>query len=259
MLFSGLFFLYTPIVIIIIYSFNAANFTNIWGGFSFRWYGLLFKDTALWQAAWISLKIAFTSATLATFLGILASVALTRFLPFSGSRLFSGLTTAPLVMPEIITGLSLLLLFVTLNHLTGWPSRRGFWTICISHATLSMAYVVAIVRVRLSYFDKTLEEAALDLGAKPLKVLLFITLPIISPAILSAWLLAFMLSFDDVIISSFTSGAGSTTLPMVIFSRIRTGISPEINAFSTLFVLALTIGITTLGWMRIKKDSFQYS
>ncbi len=250
----GLCFLYLPILIIIFYSFNAANFTSIWGGFSTRWYYELFQDTYLWQAAWTSLKIAFTSATLATFLGTLASLALTRFSPFKGQRLFSSLTIAPLVMPEIIIGLSLLLLFVSLNICIGWPSKRGFWTICIGHTTLSMAYVVAIVRVRLSHFDKTIEEAALDLGAKPLRVLTFITLPIISPALFAGWLLAFMLSFDDVVISSFTSGAGSTTLPMVIFSRIRTGISPEINAFATLFIATITLIILLLAWVKLRKQ-----
>lgn len=253
-LFLGLGFLYLPIFVILIYSFNAASFVHLWGGGSFRWYAKLFDDVFLWNAAWISIKIAITSATLATFLGTLSALALTRFSPFRGGNFFSTLTTAPLVMPEIITGLSLLLLFVFSAAWLDWPTKRGFWTICIGHTTLAMAYVVTIVRARLSDFDMSLEEAALDLGAKPHKVLWQVTLPVISPALMTGWLLAFMLSFDDVIIASFVTGPGATTLPMVIFSRIRTGVSPEINALAALFIGFVSMGVFAVGWKQLRKS-----
>lgn len=251
----GLLFIYTPIFIIMAYSFSASSFVHIWGGFSLKWYAALFRDAELWRATWISLKIAFTSATLAVILGTLSALSLTRFKEFRGRQLFSGLTTAPLVMPEIMTGLSLLLLFITCSNLFGWPVRRGFVTICIGHTTLAMAYVTAIVAARLQDFDRSLEEAALDLGAKPLKVIFYITLPIISPALVAGWLLAFMLSFDDVVISSFVSGPGVTTLPMVIFSRIRMGISPEINALATLLIVTLSLAIGIFGWVKLREIS----
>jgi putrescine transport system permease protein len=239
----GFAFLYIPIVVLIIFSFNESQLVTVWTGFSTKWYTSLFDNTEILEAAWLSLKIAATSASFAVAIGTLAAIALTRFKRFRGRRLFSSLITAPLIMPEVITGLSLLLLFIALEKYIGWPTVRGFNTVTIAHITLSLAYVTIIVRTRLSSFDMMLEEAALDLGARPAKVFLQITLPLIMPALLSGWLLAFTLSLDDLIIASFVSGPAATTLPMVIYSSIRLGVTPEINALATIIILLVTTGI----------------
>jgi putrescine transport system permease protein len=243
----GFAFLYIPIVSLIVYSFNASRLVTVWGGFSTRWYGALFRNEQILNAAWLSIKVAMLSATLAVVLGTLAGMALARFGPFKGRTLLSGLTTAPLVMPEVITGLSLLLLFVTLEQLVGWPAGRGMTTIVIAHITFTMAFVTVIVQSRMSQMDDSLEEAAMDLGARPHKVFFLITLPIIFPALLSGWLLAFTLSLDDLVIASFVAGPGSSTLPMVIFSKVRLGVSPDINALATILVAIVAVGAVVAG------------
>ncbi len=243
----GFAFLYIPIASLIVYSFNASKLVTVWGGFSTKWYGALMQNEQILGAAWLSLRVAAISATAAVILGTLAGMVLARFGPFRGRTLFSGLTTAPLVMPEVITGLSLLLLFVTMEQLIGWPAGRGMTTIIIAHITLTMAYVTVIVQSRLTQLDESLEEAAMDLGARPWKVFFLITLPIIFPALLSGWLLAFTLSLDDLVITSFVAGPGSSTLPMVIFSKVRLGVSPDINALATILVTIVAIGVTVAG------------
>jgi putrescine transport system permease protein len=239
----GFAFLYLPIVLMIVYSFNASKLVTVWGGFSARWYGELLRDEQILRAAWLSLRIAVINATAAVALGTLAGLALARMGRFRGRLLFTGMTSAPLVMPEVITGLSLLLLFVALDDLIGWPGPRGVTTITIAHVTFSLAYVAVVIQAQLAGVDESIEEAAQDLGARPAKVFFVITLPIISPALVSGWLLAFTLSLDDLIIASFVSGPGSSTLPMVVFSKIRLGVSPEINALATLFVAVVATGI----------------
>jgi putrescine transport system permease protein len=243
----GFAFLYIPIVSLIVYSFNQSRLVTVWGGFSTKWYGELLRNEQILNAAWLSLKIAAVSATLAVVLGTLAGMTLARFGPFKGRTLLSGLTTAPLVMPEVITGLSLLLLFVTMEQLIGWPAGRGMTTIVISHITFTMAFVTVVVQSRLAQMDDSLEEAAMDLGARPAKVFFLITLPIIFPALLSGWLLAFTLSLDDLVITSFVAGPGSSTLPMVIFSKVRLGVSPDINALATILVAVVTVGVIIAG------------
>ena len=232
----GLAFLYLPIVILVIYSFNASRLVTVWGGWSLAWYRELLRDEAMRQAAWNSLNIAALSATAATVLGTLAAVALTRRGRFRGRLLFSGMVYAPLVMPEVITGLSLLLLFVAFNV------DRGFWTITVAHTTLTMCFVTVIVQSRLIGFDRSLEEAAMDLGCPPLKTFLTITLPLIAPAIAAAWMLAFSLSLDDLVIASFTTGPGATTLPIRIYSEVRLGVKPEINAICTIMIAVVALG-----------------
>ena len=250
----GFAFLYVPILLMIVYSFNAGKLVTVWAGFSTKWYVSLFQNDQMLNAAKLSLKIAALNATGAVILGTLAGLVLARFGSFKGRTLLSGMTTAPLVMPEVITGLSLLLLFVAMDAAFGWPAGRGVTTMTIAHITFSMAYVTVVVQSRLTTFDESLEEAAMDLGARPAKVFLVITLPIILPAIVSGWLLAFTLSWDDLVISSFVSGPGSTTLPMLIFSKVRLGVSPEINALATILVLAVTVGIVASAlWMQRKE------
>jgi putrescine transport system permease protein len=236
-------FLYAPIVALVIYSFNASPRVTVWQGFSTHWYAALLDDEQIVDAALLSLRIAAMNATGSVALGTLAAFALVRYPTFGGRTLFAGLLAAPLVMPEVITGLSLLLLFVASESLFGWPAARGVATITIAHITFSLAFVAVLVQARLSTFDRSLEEAALDLGAPPWKVYLVITLPLIAPALVSAWLLAFTMSLDDLVISSFVSGPGSSTLPMVVFSMVRRGLSPEINALATLFIGVVSIGI----------------
>ena len=226
----GLAFLYLPIVILVIYSFNASRLVTVWGGWSLNWYRALLTDRAMMDAAWASLRIAALSASAATVLGTCAAIALTRFGSFRGRLLFSGMVYAPLVMPEVITGLSLLLLFVAFNV------DRGFWTISIAHTTLTMCFVTVIVQARLVFFDRSLEEAAMDLGCPPLKTFLTITLPLIAPAIAAGWMLAFSLSLDDLVIASFTTGPGATTLPIRIYSEVRLGVKPEINAVCSIMI-----------------------
>ena len=244
----GYAFLYIPLVLVIVYSFNDSSIATVWGGFSTRWYGELLRNDQILDAALLSLRIALTSATMATILGTMAGLALARFRRFRGRTLFSGMITSPMVMPEVITGLSLLLLFVTLQQLTGWPGQRGFGTITIAHTTFSMAYVAIIVQSRLMAMDESLEEAAMDLGGHPLRVIFDITLPLIAPAMIAGWLLAFTLSLDDLVIASFVSGPGSSTLPMYIFSKVKLGVSPDINALATLIILFITVGVL-LSWM----------
>ncbi|HET9717956.1 MAG TPA: ABC transporter permease [Pseudolabrys sp.] len=231
----GLAFLYLPIAILVIYSFNASRLVTVWGGWSLEWYRQLLRDGAVLQAAWISLRVALISATAATVLGTLAAIALTRYGRFRGRALFSGMIYAPLVMPEVITGLSLLLLFVAINI------DRGFWTVVIAHTTLTMCFVTIIVQSRLIGFDRSLEEAAMDLGAPPFKTFVTITLPLIAPAIAAGWMLAFSLSLDDLVIASFTTGPGATTLPIRIYSEVRLGVKPEINAICTIMIAVVAI------------------
>ena len=243
----GFAFLYVPILSLIVYSFNESRLVTVWAGFSTKWYVELFQNQQVLDSAKLSLKIATINATGATILGTLAGLALARFGRFRGRATLSGMVTAPLVMPEVITGLSLLLLFVAMEQAIGWPAGRGMTTITIAHITFSMAYVTVVVQSRLATLDESLEEAAMDLGARPAKVFFLITLPIIMPAILAGWLLAFTLSWDDLVISSFVSGPGSSTLPILIFSKVRLGVSPDINALATILVLIVAIGIVTAG------------
>src|SRR6202453_1247962 len=233
----GFAFLYLPIVILVIYSFNASRLVTVWGGWSLRWYHEFFADRAMLEAAWMSFRVAATSATLATGLGALAAVALSRGERFGGRALFSGMLYAPLVMPEVITGLSLLLLFVALDV------ERGFWTVTMAHTTLTMCFVAVVVQSRLGPLDRSLEEAAMDLGCDPARAFLAVTLPLILPAIAAGWMLAFTLSLDDLVIASFTTGPGSATLPIRIYSEVRLGVKPEINAICTLVIGLIAIVI----------------
>jgi putrescine transport system permease protein len=244
---AGFLFLYLPILLLIVYSFNESRLVTVWAGFSTKWYGELFRNEQVLSAAWLSFKIAAMNATGATILGTFAGLALARFGRFRGRPLLTGMATAPLVMPEVITGLSLLLLFVAMEQVFGWPEGRGITTITIAHMTFSMAYVTVVVQSRLATLDESLEEAAMDLGARPAKVFFLITLPIILPAILAGWLLAFTLSWDDLVITSFVTGPGSSTLPVVIFSKMRLGVSPDINALASILVLIVAIGIVIAG------------
>lgn len=243
----GFAFLYVPIVSLIVYSFNESKLVTVWGGFSTKWYGELLHDEQILRAAWLSLRIAVVNATGAVILGTLAGFVLARMGRFRGRLLLTGMTTAPLVMPEVITGLSLLLLFVALQDLVGWPAGRGVTTITIAHITFSMAFVAVVIQSRLSSIDESVEEAAQDLGARPAKVFFVITLPIIAPALVSGWLLSFTMSLDDLVIASFVSGPGSSTLPMVIFSKVRLGVNPEINALATILVLVVAAGVVGAG------------
>jgi putrescine transport system permease protein len=238
----GFAFLYLPIVILVIYSFNASRLVTVWGGWSLRWYTEFFNDRAMLEAALMSFRVAATSATIATLLGTLAAVALSRAERFKGRTLFSGMLYAPLVMPEVITGLSLLLLFVALN------AERGFWTVTIAHTTLTMCFVAVVVQSRLGSLDRSLEEAAMDLGCDPARAFVSVTLPLIAPAIAAGWMLAFTLSLDDLVIASFTTGPGSATLPIRIYSEVRLGVKPEINAISTLVIglIAVLIIVASL-------------
>jgi putrescine transport system permease protein len=248
----GYAFLYVPLFSVIFYSFNDSKLATVWGGFSTRWYGELFRNEQILDAAVLSLQVAATSATLATILGTMAGLILVRFSRFRGRTLFSGMITSPLVMPEVITGLSLLLLFVSLQQLIGWPGQRGFSTITIAHTTFAMAYVAVVVRSRLMAMDESLEEAAMDLGCGPLRVLFDITLPLIAPAMLAGWLLAFTLSLDDLVIASFVSGPGATTLPMYIFSKVKLGVTPDINALASILILIVTVGLLA-AWLAMRK------
>ena len=233
----GFAFLYLPILLLVVYSFNASQLVTVWGGFSTRWYGALFRNEALLEAAWVTIRIAFLTALVATVLGTLAAIALVRNGRFAGRTLFTGLVYAPIVMPEVITGLALLLLLVSIGM------DRGFWTVTLAHVTFTMCFVTVVVQSRLVAFDRSLEEAALDLGATPLSAFLTVTLPLIAPAVAAGFLLAFTLSLDDLVIASFTSGPGATTLPMRIYSQVRLGVTPEINAASTLLIGFVTAGV----------------
>ncbi len=233
----GFAFLYVPILLLIIYSFNESRLVTVWGGWSTKWYASLLSNEGLMDAAWVTIRVAIVSATIATILGTLAAIVLVRLGRFRGRTLFSGLIFAPLVMPEVITGLSLLLLFVAIGF------DRGFWTVTIAHITFTMCFAAVVVQARLTDFDKSVEEAAMDLGATPVNTFLQVTLPIIAPSVISAWLLSFTLSLDDLVIASFTTGPGATTLPMKIYSQVRLGVTPEINAISTIMIAVVTLGV----------------
>jgi len=240
----GYAFLYVPIISVMIYSFNGSRLVTLWGGFSLRWYQGLLNDDQLLSAALLSLRIAAVSATVATGLGAIVALALQRLVRFRGRVLLSGMITAPLVMPEIITGLSLLFVFISMADWIGWPASRGATTITIAHITFSMAYVAVVVRSRLAGMDESLEEAAMDLGGRPLAVFFDVTVPMLLPALVSGWLLSFTLSLDDLVISSFVSGPGATTLPMLIFAKVRLGVTPDINAIATIIIVLVCIGVS---------------
>jgi putrescine transport system permease protein len=243
----GYTFLYLPILTVIVFSFNESRLVTVWSRFSTKWYKTLLSNEGLTDAVLASFKIAAMTATIAVILGTLAAVVMVRFSKFRGRTLFGGLISTPLVMPDVITGLAVLMMFVTFEQLIGWPAYRGVLTITIAHITLAMAYVSLVVQARLQDFDRSIEEAALDLGARPVKVFLVIVLPLILPSLMAGWLLAFALSLDDVVIASFLSGPGATTLPMLIFSSIRMGVSPEINALATIIVGIVATGVTIAG------------
>ncbi|MDE2306186.1 MAG: ABC transporter permease subunit [Gammaproteobacteria bacterium] len=242
----------------VVFSFNASQLVTVWDSAhspTLHWFAALFQDQEMLGAAWISLKVGLINATGATILGTLAGYGLARFEKFRGRFTLNAMTTAPLVMPEVITGLSLLLMFVALDQSIGWPAGRGVGTMIMAHMTFSMAYVTVVVRSRMATFDRSLEEAAMDLGARPVKVFFVITLPIVLPAILAGWLLAFTLSWDDLVISSFTSGPSSSTLPMVVFSKVRLGVSPEINALATLTIGTVALLVTGASLWIARRDA----
>ncbi|WP_096358612.1 ABC transporter permease [Variibacter gotjawalensis] len=244
----GLAFLYLPIAILIIYSFNASRLVSVWGGWSLRWYAALFNDSPLVEAAWLSLRIAFVSASIATVLGTLAAIALVRSGYFRGRTGFAALIYAPIVMPEVITGLALLLLFVAIDL------GRGFWTVTIAHTTVTMCFAALIVQSRLVSFDRSVEEAAVDLGCPPIRTFFVITLPLIWPAIAAAWILAFTLSLDDFVLASF-AGSGVTTLPIRIYSDVRLGVKPEINAICTLMILFVAVALVAFSWLTRRREA----
>jgi len=248
MLMLGFVFLYLPILSLIVYSFNESKLVTVWAGFSFKWYGELFDDEGIMKAAWVSIRIAFFTATTSVVLATIASMVMTRFRPFRGKTLFGALITAPLVMPEVITGLSILLLFVAMGM------ARGMMTIWIAHVTFCVAFVAVVVSSRLGELDKSVEEAAMDLGANRVKVFFLITLPIIMPALISGWLLAFTLSIDDLVVASFVSGPSSTTLPMKVFSSVRLGLSPKINALATLMIVTVSIAAVIAWWLMARDE-----
>ncbi|KAA9001062.1 putrescine ABC transporter permease PotI [Affinibrenneria salicis] len=243
----GFTFLYAPMLMLVVYSFNSSKLVTVWAGWSTQWYGELFHNSAMISAVGLSLSIAAASATMAVLLGTLAAVVMVRFGSFRGSNGFAFMLTAPLVMPDVITGLSLLLLFVALGHAIGWPAERGSLTIWLAHVTFCTAYVTVVISARLRELDRSLEEAAMDLGATPLKVFFVITVPMIAPALISGWLLAFTLSLDDLVIASFVSGPGATTLPMLVFSSVRMGVNPQINALASLILLVVGV-IGFIAW-----------
>ena len=251
---SGLAFLYLPIVVLVVYSFNASKLVSVWSGFSLGWYVTLFEDEAVMAAFGLSLKVALLASAMSVVLGTMAGLVLARFGPFRGKSLFAGMLTAPMVMPEVITGLSMLLLFVSMQQWFGFPEERGVLTIWIGHVTLCMAYVTVVIRSRLVEMDRSLEEAAMDLGARPLKIFFVITLPLILPAIASGFLLAFTLSLDDLVMTAFLSGPGSTTLPQLIFSRVRLGLNPEINALGTLTVLVVAVLVISANRIMLRQE-----
>lgn len=250
----GFAFFYVPILSMIVYSFNRSRLATVWGGFSFQWYGKLLGNAQIFKAALLSIEVALVSATLATILGTMAGLALSRFRRFRGRTLLSGLVTAPLIMPEVITGISMLMMFILMAEWIGWPGRRGFTTITLAHITFSLTYVTTVVQSRLSSMDASIEEAAMDLGSRPWQVLRDVTLPVISPAILSGWLLAFTISLDDVVISSFVSGPGTTTLPILIWSKVKLGVTPDINALAAIIVLTVAVGVAIAGLVMYRQE-----
>lgn len=243
----GIAFLYVPILSMIVFSFNNARLATVWGGFSTKWYGKLFQNDQVLEAAFLSLRVALVSATVATILGTCAGIALARLRRFRGRTLLSGMVTAPLIMPDVITGISLLIFFILLGGWIGWPAERGFTTVALAHITISVTYVTTIIQSRLSQSDLSVEEAAMDLGSRPWQVLRDITLPIIAPAILSGWLLAFTISLDEVVVTSFVTGPGTTTLPILIWSKVKLGVTPDINALATIIVAVVAVGVL-IGW-----------
>ena len=249
-LIAGYAFLYLPIAFLVGFSFNAGRSVTVWEGFSWHWYGILVHDQAMLQAAWLSLRIAAVSASLAVAVGTAAGMALARFGRFPGRTVFEAALFAPLILPEVITGLSLLLLFVLLERVVGWPSGRGAGTVTLAHASVSVAYVAVVVRARLADMGTALEEAAADLYAPPWKVFVVVTVPQLAPALAAGWLLGFTLSLDDVVVASFTSGPGATTLPMLVFSATRLGVTPEIYALATVIVAVVAVGLVAVGWGR---------
>jgi len=253
MLVLGFVFLYAPILSLIVYSFNESRLVTVWSGFSVKWYVELFRDQQMMDAAWVSVQVAFWTACASVVLGTLAAMVMTRFRDFPGKTIFGGLITAPLVMPEVITGLSILLLFVSIGPIIGIGEQRGMLTIWIAHVTFCMAFVTVVISSRLGELDRSLEEAAMDLGANRLKVFFVITLPIIAPALISGWLLAFTMSLDDLVIASFVSGPSSTTLPMKVFSSVRLGVSPKINALATLMIVAVSAA-AVIGWWVMHRE-----
>lgn len=254
-LFLGYAFLYVPILSLMVFSFNDSAMMTSWTGFSLRWYEALFNDQALLSAARLSLLIAALTATAAVVVGTWAGYVLARMGRFRGFSLYIGMVSAPLVIPEVVLGISLLLMFVEISSLIGWPDGNGVFTIWVGHVTLCMAYVAVIIQSRIRDLDRSLEEAALDLGAPPLKVFFVITLPLIFPALMAAWLLAFTLSLDDVVIASFLSGPGYTTLPLEVFSRVRLGLKPEINALATIFIVAVGLVVILANRMQWRRSS----
>lgn len=254
-LIGGYVFLYLPIAVVILFSFNVSPVPGLWTGFSTQWYHALWNNDDLISAVLTSAYIASWAATGATFLGTLAALALVRTKSFPGRSLMKMFVAAPLMVPEVMTGLSLLLMFVSLERFVGWPSERGVMTVVLAHITLAMGYVFLIVKARLQNFDHSLEEAALDLGAKPSQVLLKVTLPLIAPSLVAGWLLSFSLSLDDVVVASFVSGPGSTTLPMLIFSSLRVGATPEINALATVLVALMSVSVAVVGWLVWRRSS----
>ena len=249
MLCFGFAFFYIPILSMIVYSFNESRLATVWGGFSTKWYVSLFSNRQVAAALILSLQIALISATIATILGTMAGIALARFTRFRGRLVFTGLVTAPLVMPEVITGISSLMLFILMAEWIGWPGQRGFTTITLAHITFSMVFVTTVVQARMLQADRAIEEAAMDLGSRPWQVMWDVTLPTIFPAILSGWLLAFTISLDDVVITSFTTGPGNTTLPLLIWSKVKLGVTPDVNALATLTVLVVGVGVVLAGWI----------
>jgi putrescine transport system permease protein len=244
----GFLLLYVPLLVLIIFSFNKSKLVSVWGGFSAQWYGELFRNEAVLNAALISLEVAVLAASIGTALGTLTGYVLARFGRFRLRLLLTGMATAPIVMPEVVTGISLLLLFIAMEQLIGWPAGRGVLTIVIAHSTFALAYAAVIVQARLTDFDRSIEEAAQDLGGRQPWVFLEITLPVIAPAVISGWLLTFTLSFDDLVIASFVSGPGSTTLPMLIFSKVRLGVSPDINALGAIIIGVVALGVVLGSW-----------
>jgi putrescine transport system permease protein len=250
----GFLFLYIPIISLVVFSFNESKLVTIWSGFSLKWYAALLQDDELLTAGWLSLKIGLMTACASVVIGTWAGFVLARFGRFRGFTLFAGMINAPLVIPEVIQGISLLLLFVAMEQMLGWPKGRGVVTMWIGHVMLCVSYVAIIVQSRVKELNRSLEEAALNLGATPLKVFFVITLPLISQALMSGWLLSFTLSIDDLVLSAFLSGPGSTTLPLVVFSRVRLGLNPEMNALATIFISLVTIGVVSVNTLLVAKE-----
>ena len=253
----GFAFFYIPILSMMVYSFNNSRLATVWGGFSTKWYGELLHNPAVGKALVLSLEIAILSSTVATILGTMAGIALARFKKFRGRTLFSGLVTAPLIMPEVITGISSLIFFILMAQFVGWPASRGFTTVTLAHITFSMVFVTTIVQSRMLSADRAIEEAAMDLGSRPWQVMKDVTLPVISPAILSGWLLAFTISMDDVVITNFTTGPGTTTLPILIWSKVKLGVTPDVNALATLTVLVVGICVATAGFLMNRAEALR--